>query len=385
MTIKFRLTIALFISLGLVAFSGAMIASAAGLERLNGRLLLQVEDRGKAWYVDPATGSRAYLGSQENALKVVRSFGLGISNLNIAKIDTSASLAKRLAGKILLQVESRGEAWYVNPLDLKKYYLGKPADMFEVMKKLSLGISNNDLARIPVLAKYQEEMSSGEDPADNPATSTPPVVPIATTTPPVASSTPPTPPVTPTCSSWTYSDWSTCGASKTQTRTVVSSAPTDCIGGQPVVSQACELSFNVNVTAANTPKFTVTDKATTEILYKVENASQIYPINVGGLAIENNLDTSGGVYYNETFLTVYDAQNKILATRNLVNNATNDLTLSEAVVINPQSSSTLRVVISGFGGDINSSHLMVRLLNMVLSPSQALLNGLPIDSNIYRN
>lgn len=30
-----------------------------------------------------------------------------------------------LSGKILLQVEDRGEAWYVNPANLKRYYLGQ--------------------------------------------------------------------------------------------------------------------------------------------------------------------------------------------------------------------------------------------------------------------
>jgi cytochrome c553 len=46
------------------------------------------------------------------------------------------------------------------------------------------------------------------------------------------------PPVT-TCSSFTYSAWSTCSAGGTQTRTVVSSAPAGCTGGNPVLSVSC--------------------------------------------------------------------------------------------------------------------------------------------------
>ncbi len=372
------LSLALMLGILLLSFSSVFAAS-----DLKGRLLLQVEDKGKAWYVDPATGSRAYLGSQENALKVVRSFGMGISNANLDKIDKDSKLAKKLAGKILLQVESRGEAWYVSPVDLKKYYLGKAADMYGVMKKLSLGITNINLAKISVLSKYNES-SSGEVVVPV----TPPVVPVATTTLPVATSTPPTPPtvpVTPTCSSWTYSDWSVCDASKLQTRTALSASPAGCVGGTPVLSQACELSFNVNVSAGNTPSFIITDKATVEVVYNIENASKVYPISITGIVFENNLDTSGTTYYyDKTFLNVYDAQNKVLATKNLVNNATNDLVFSSPLIVNAQSSSTLRVVMDGFAGDFGTPHMIVKLLNMSVSPAKAVLKGLSIDSNIYR-
>jgi hypothetical protein len=41
------------------------------------------------------------------------------------------------------------------------------------------------------------------------------------------------------CTSFTYSAWSTCSAGGTQTRTVLTSSPAGCIGGTPVLSQAC--------------------------------------------------------------------------------------------------------------------------------------------------
>ncbi len=40
------------------------------------------------------------------------------------------------------------------------------------------------------------------------------------------------------CISWTYSDWSSCSNSQ-QTRTVVTSSPSGCSGGSPVLSQSC--------------------------------------------------------------------------------------------------------------------------------------------------
>jgi len=47
----------------------------------------------------------------------------------------SAQGASSLAGRILLQVEQRGEAWYVDPVDLQRYFLGSPDDAFNLMQK----------------------------------------------------------------------------------------------------------------------------------------------------------------------------------------------------------------------------------------------------------
>ena len=54
----------------------------------------------------------------------------------------------------MLQVEKNGEAWYVNPRDYKKYYLGRPADAFKVMRELGVGITNKNIEAIKVNVKY---------------------------------------------------------------------------------------------------------------------------------------------------------------------------------------------------------------------------------------
>lgn len=61
----------------------------------------------------------------------------------------ASSIAEKLKGRILLQVEQNGEAWYVNPVDNKRYFLGRPADAFEIMRNLGLGITDQDLNQIP--------------------------------------------------------------------------------------------------------------------------------------------------------------------------------------------------------------------------------------------
>lgn len=186
-----------------------------------GKIYLQVEANGEAWYVDPNTEERSYLGRPQDAFNVMRGLGLGISNENLAKIPVAVSLSQgmdtdgdglsdlledalgtdknsqdsdgdtftdhgeladgynplgagRLSydmafvdsvrGKILLQVEANGEAWYVNPVDGKRYFLGRPADAFAIMRSVGIGITNADLALIrqvddPVFTDTPMEMS----------------------------------------------------------------------------------------------------------------------------------------------------------------------------------------------------------------------------------
>jgi len=121
---------------------------AAAAANLKGRILLQVESKGEAWYFNPVNSRRYYLGRPTDAYNLIRSLGLGVNNKNLAAFKLKGPQA--LAGRILLQVESKGEAYYVSPLDLKLYYLGRPLDAFNLMRSQGLGISNKDLALIPI-------------------------------------------------------------------------------------------------------------------------------------------------------------------------------------------------------------------------------------------
>lgn len=174
--------------------------------RVAGKILLQVEGGGEAWYVDKDTSKKFYLKDGATAYAALQAFGLGITSENLEKIpvatDTQAALVDtdgdglddkleeslgtdankadsdgdsysdgievasgysplglakltddknlsgRLQGKILLQVEGRGQAWYV--LDGKRYYLKDGPSAYEIMRAKSLGITNDDLRKIDV-------------------------------------------------------------------------------------------------------------------------------------------------------------------------------------------------------------------------------------------
>ncbi|MCK5510102.1 hypothetical protein KAI65_00970 [Candidatus Parcubacteria bacterium] len=119
---------------------------------LRGKILLQVESNGEAWYIEPAAGQRIYLGRPADAFQIMRELGVGISEYDYGSFKVRAP--QRLLGCILLRVEANGEAYYVHPENLKLIYLGRPADAFEIMRKHGLGITNNDLNSIPVNEKY---------------------------------------------------------------------------------------------------------------------------------------------------------------------------------------------------------------------------------------
>ena len=175
-------------------------------QRVTGKILLQVEGNGEAWYVDPVSEERYYLRDGTRAHSLLQVFGLGITNTDLAKIPIGiedraeildsdndglddrleeslgtniynpdsdndgftdaeeikngfsplgsgrlafdSSLANRIEGKILLQVEDKGQAWYM--YNGKRYYMKDGQQAYQIMRFLSLGITNNDLRKISV-------------------------------------------------------------------------------------------------------------------------------------------------------------------------------------------------------------------------------------------
>ncbi len=142
-----------FVYLGLVASMAlspvATFAQSAPLaQRLAGRIVLQVQSRGEAWYIDPITRERYFLGSATDAYSLMRTRGLGIRK-NELDAYLRETFPMRLSGRILLDVERRGAAYYVDPVTRKATSLGRAEDAYTLMRRVGLGISNSDLARIP--------------------------------------------------------------------------------------------------------------------------------------------------------------------------------------------------------------------------------------------
>jgi len=118
-------------------------------KRLSGRILLQVQEHGEAWYVNPMDLLKYYMGRPADAFAMMRKFGLGVSEKDYNNFVKNGVPA-RLDGRILLRVQAHGEAYYISPTDGKMSYMGRPADAFALMRKFGLGITNADLRQIGV-------------------------------------------------------------------------------------------------------------------------------------------------------------------------------------------------------------------------------------------
>jgi len=156
------------ILLTLLAFVGLIPAYQAKAEtlasKLKGRILLQVESHGEAWYVRSKDLKRYYMKDGAAAYSIMRFFSTGITDVDLAKIPqvagtsemkasssacASNALGNRLRGEILLQTQQHGEAWYVDPVKCRAIYMKDGAVAYEVMRFLGFGVFTRDLETIP--------------------------------------------------------------------------------------------------------------------------------------------------------------------------------------------------------------------------------------------
>ncbi|MDD5431323.1 MAG: carboxypeptidase-like regulatory domain-containing protein [Candidatus Pacebacteria bacterium] len=109
------------------------------------------------------------------------------------------------------------------------------------------------------------------------------------------------------CVSWTYSDWSNCSNNQ-QTRTIISSLPSGCVGGSPVLSQSCSSGGGLPPAAYNPPVPPPQTSINPEASFKIfinDNASQTNSssvtltftvgLDIARMAISNTPDFSGAI------------------------------------------------------------------------------------------
>lgn len=125
------------------------------IDRLEGWIMLAVDRAGEAYYVDPVTKARYYLRDGPTAYEFLRTFGLGITTANLETIPEAGSgaavtsTARSLAGRILLQVDSVGEAWYVHPETYERHYMADGDEAYRIMRELSEGTMYDWISDIP--------------------------------------------------------------------------------------------------------------------------------------------------------------------------------------------------------------------------------------------
>lgn len=114
---------------------------------LAGRILLQVEDQGQAYYLNPVNLKKYYLGSPDEAWAIFREFSFSLDS-EILNNYLKDGFPSEISGRIVFNAQENYEIYYINPSDLKAYSLNTPRDTFDVMSNLSIGISNDNLRTI---------------------------------------------------------------------------------------------------------------------------------------------------------------------------------------------------------------------------------------------
>ena len=183
-------------------FPKISLASSLPFE-LRGQFLIQVENKGAAWYVDLENGLRHALKFNSSWIESINGVALGISNHDLEKIPLAVdsrllridsdndglddrleraigsdpfnadsdndsysdaleirnhynplgsgrllidiNFTKKLAGKFLLQAEGKGELWYLSPEDNLRYYIGDYEDLLKIVSILGRGINNENI------------------------------------------------------------------------------------------------------------------------------------------------------------------------------------------------------------------------------------------------
>lgn len=156
-------------------------------KKLKGRLLLQVEQGGAIWYVNPINLQK-YQVTWANAVALFTNFALGITDVDLLKIpadinsinpnldtdgdgygdrlelnnghspylsgagkgrfSTDKNFSEKFKGRLLLQVEQGGAIWYVD-LNGTRHNV-RWDNLMDIFTGLALGITNDDLNKIPI-------------------------------------------------------------------------------------------------------------------------------------------------------------------------------------------------------------------------------------------
>lgn len=116
--------------------------------RLSGRILIQVDNKGEAWYVNPVTKKRVFLNGPATAFKEMSNSSIGVTNATFDSLSTS--IPSNLVGRFILKTEDAGKLYYVNPVDRTVIFVNGPSGAENLIRTVGLGIKTSDLVKITV-------------------------------------------------------------------------------------------------------------------------------------------------------------------------------------------------------------------------------------------
>ncbi len=105
-----------------------------------GKILIDTAHHGEAWYVNPQTHMRVYLGRPDEALSRLKDRASYVTIANVDRVAASAGLVSdaayvsSVAGTVLTPSDIEGASWYVDPGLKLRRRLASPADAWDIMK-----------------------------------------------------------------------------------------------------------------------------------------------------------------------------------------------------------------------------------------------------------
>jgi exopolysaccharide biosynthesis protein len=154
-------------SLSLLCWSFSASAASDVSKKVAGQIIYRNDKPTEFWLVDSKKFTRSLITDYKVALNVFKKLFVGISELNFKKINSPKSsneLVKKFLDKIVLRVEKRGSAWFLNSKDNLIYDLSDKTNFFKNLALLATPVTAEELAKIhkPSLKESIDKYSSYE-------------------------------------------------------------------------------------------------------------------------------------------------------------------------------------------------------------------------------
>lgn len=153
----------------LLSWSLAASAASETAKKLAGQIIYSTDKPTEFWLVDNNKFTRSIITDYKVALNVFKKLFAGISEANFKKISgpinkNNNELVKKFLDKIVLRVEKRGAAWFLNSRDKIIYDLSDKISFFKNLTLLATPVTAEDLAKIhkPSLKESLDKYSSYE-------------------------------------------------------------------------------------------------------------------------------------------------------------------------------------------------------------------------------
>ncbi|MCK5061135.1 hypothetical protein KAR28_01135 [Candidatus Parcubacteria bacterium] len=125
--------------------------------RLKGEILLQVESVGEAWWLNPDDKKRYFLGRPGDTWRTIQNKGIKIASDELVQyLYFDKSFPLITAGRFVINEDDLTDVYYVLPKSLKGIKLNSAQEAWEVMKEQGMGISNENIRKLSVAQIYDK-------------------------------------------------------------------------------------------------------------------------------------------------------------------------------------------------------------------------------------